>query len=47
MVLLGRDLDDWSVFVGLVEVLDADDLRHFALGIDGQANRQQALKLHL
>lgn len=47
LVLLGRDLDDWSVFVGLVEVLDADDLRHFALGIDGQANRHQALKLHL
>lgn len=47
LVLLSWDLNDWGILIGLVEVLDADNLGHFAFGVDGETDRLQAFKLHL
>jgi len=43
LILFGWDFDDRGVLIWLVEVLDAENLRHLTLGIDGQADRSQAL----
>lgn len=47
LVLFGWDLDDWRVFVGLVKVLDAEDLGDLAFRVNGERNWLQAFKLNL
>ena len=39
LVLFGRDFDYRCFFIRFVEVLDAEDLRDFAFGVDREANR--------
>lgn len=34
LILFGRNLNDWSVLVRFVKVLDANDLWNFAFGIN-------------
>lgn len=46
LILLCWYLDDRSVLISLVQVLNAKNLRHFTLGINGKRHRRQALKLN-